>query len=240
MTTMTPRELPLPENCRVRLVDLPVQAGGMISVDEDGFINIYLNARLSREAQRDALQHELRHHYRGDLYSDRDIRAIEREADGPVLRDIDGAPLKVPATAFDPALLRPAGRGIYRPVGANRKRAEAHIDALRGLLLEACRVYDVMQRPPLVPVETMAALAGALGAGDIAFVAWQDCRAVLHFSRNGLYGAIYYGDDGSPDNALAVLRMGEARVTVDIRRINGRPDVCAITREIGDSLERVY
>ena len=82
---MPPRELPLPENCRVRLVDLPVQAGGLISVDEDGFVNIYLNARLSRDAQREALQHELRHHYRDDLYSDRDIRAVEREADAPGL-----------------------------------------------------------------------------------------------------------------------------------------------------------
>ena len=33
VTTMRPRALPLPNDCRVRLVDLPVQAGGMIAVE---------------------------------------------------------------------------------------------------------------------------------------------------------------------------------------------------------------
>lgn len=241
---MPPRELPLPENCRVRLVDLPVQAGGLISVDEDGFVNIYLNARLSRDAQREALQHELRHHYRDDLYSDRDIRAVEREADAPGLLDIDGMPLEGPPTAFDPAALRCVGRGLYLPTGENRARAAAHVARLRELLLEACKIYDVMQTPPLLSLDKLTALAGALGAGDIAFAAWQRLGArrtpVLHLSREGLYGAIYFADDGTPDNALAVMILDDTRLTVDIRRRRGRLEVCGIVREVGGRAEKVY
>lgn len=241
---MTPRDLPLPENCRVRLVDLPIQAGGMIAVDETGFVNIYLNARLSREAQRRALQHELRHHYRGDLYSDRDIRAVEREADGPALTTFDGAAMTDPPEVFEPSALEPMAPGLYRPTGENLALATAHIDALRPLLLTACRIYDVMQTPPLLSLEALSASVKALGAADIAFVTWQrvDDRvpAVLHFSREDLYGALYYGPDGTPDNALAVLLTGETRLTVDIRRRRGRLDVVGITRETGGRMERVY
>ncbi len=241
---MPPRELPLPENCRVRLVDLPVQAGGLISVDAEGFVNIYLNARLSRDAQREALQHELRHHYRDDLYSERDIRTVEREADAPGLMDIDGMPLEGPPTVFDPAALRCVGRGLYLPTGENRARAAAHVARLRELLLEACRIYDVMQTPPLLPLDGLTALAGALEAGDIAFAAWQRLGArrvpVLHLSREGLYGAIYFADDGMPDNALMVMLLGEARVTVDVRRRRGGLEVCGIAREVDGRAEKVY
>lgn len=244
MTAMTPRELPLPENCRVRLVDLPVEAGGMIAVDETGFVNIYLNARLSRQAQREALQHELRHHYRGDLYSDEDIRDVERAADGPGIVTLGGSPVAANAAAFDPGELRRVGKGLYLPTGDNLARAAAHIDALRQLLLEACRVYDVMQDPPVLSRGALEDLAGSLGAGDIAFVAWHDaaeaCPAVLHFSREDLYGAIYYAPDGAPDNALAVMVVGEIRLTVDVRRRGARLDVCGITRSAGGRTVRIY
>lgn len=240
---MCGRELPLPDNCRVRLVDLPVTVGGMISVDGSDFVNIYINARLSRDAQREALQHELRHHYRGDLYSDQDIRAVEAEADAGLCA-IDGSPLGDTGAAFDPAGLRRVGQGIYKPAGENLKRARGHIDRLRTLLLEACGIYDVMQTPPLMDRGALCAVAGALGAGDIAFIAWQAVNgrplAVLHFSREGLYGAVYYGSDGAPDNAVAVMLCGDARVIVDVRRRRGRPEVFRITREIGDRAERIY
>ena len=236
--------LPLPDDCRVRLVDLPVQAGGMIAVDESGFVNIYLNARLSLDAQRRALQHELRHYYRGDLYSEEDIRDIEARADAPLFQDIDGAPLDEPPKAFDPAGLRRVGRGLYRPTGENLDRAAAHIDLLRGLLLEACAIYDVMQTPPLLPREALADLAGALSAEDIAFVTWQRMEgqrpAVLHFSRDDLYGAIFYDPEGAPDNALAVMTPGAARLFVDMRRRRGRLEVFGITREFGRRTEKIY
>lgn len=244
MTTMTPRDLPLPDNSRVRLVDLPVQAGGAIAVDEDGFVNIYLNARLSREAQRKALQHELRHHYRGDLYSDEDIRAVERAAGGRGLRAVDGTPLDSPAPPFEEQGLMRVGRGLYLPTGENLTRAAAHLDQLRGALEEACRIYDVMQTPPLLPSKALMDLAASLGAGDIAFIAWQPvsgrCTAVLHFSRETLYGAVYYDASGRPENALAVMTVGEVSLTVDVRCRNGRLEVYRILREQDDRTERIY
>ena len=238
------RDLPLPDGCRVRLVDLPVSAGGMISVDEEGFVNIYLNARLSLDAQRKALQHELRHYYRGDLYSDRDIREVERDADAPALTAIDGTPLEGAPGAFDAEALVPLGRGLYLPTGEDRARAGKILEGLRSALLEACGIYDVMQTPPHIPSGKLAALAGALGPEDIAFVAWQSApdvyRPVLHFSRENLYGAVYLSDGGAPDDALAVMIVGDMRVVVDVRRRNGALAVCGIEREIGQRRERVY
>lgn len=63
---------------RVRLMDLPSGVRALVAVDEEGFSNIYVNARLSREDQAAALRHELRHIRRDDAYNDRDIRIVER------------------------------------------------------------------------------------------------------------------------------------------------------------------
>ena len=240
--TMTPRELRLPDNCRVRLVDLPVSADGAIAVDADGFVNIYINARLSHEARREALRHELLHHYRGDLYSDQDIRVIERAAED--ITTVDGEALRCPPPPFVPEGLRRVGRGLYLPEGGNLTRATAHILALRGALMDACRAYDVMQTPPLLPVDGLMDLAGRLGPGDIAFAAWQRLNGrpvpVLHFSREDLYGAIYYGPGGDPDNALTLMEVGDIRLTIDLRRRRGRLEVYGITRDVGGRVERVY
>jgi hypothetical protein len=239
---MTPRDVPLPDDCRVRLVDLPTSAGGAIAVDADGFVTIYINARLSAEARRAALEHELRHHRRGDLYSDQDIRAIERGAEG--ITTLDGAPLRCPPPPFVSEGLRRVGRGLYLPEGSNLTRATEHILALRGALMDACRTYDVMQTPPLLPVDGLLDLAGRLGPGDIAFAAWQRLNGrpvpMLHFSREDLYGAIYYGPGGVPDNALILMDVGDIRLTVDVRRRCGRLEPFGITREIGGRVERVY
>ena len=64
---------------RVRLVDLPSKVDGMVSVDDDGFYNIYLNARLTRERQRKALRHELDHIAEDDLYNTRPIEVVENK-----------------------------------------------------------------------------------------------------------------------------------------------------------------
>jgi Zn-dependent peptidase ImmA (M78 family) len=63
---------------RVRLVDLPPRVGGMVSMDDEGFYNIYLNARLTRERQREVLRHELDHIAEDDLYNTRPITEVER------------------------------------------------------------------------------------------------------------------------------------------------------------------
>ena len=75
--------IPLPDNCTVRLIDLPAHVGGRISQGPDGHIDIYVNARLSSADQRAVIRHEWRHWINGDLDGDRDIRQVEREADGP-------------------------------------------------------------------------------------------------------------------------------------------------------------
>lgn len=243
-TTRRDRPLRLPENCAVRLIDLDVRVGGLIAVDEEGFVNIYLNARLSRDAQMKALRHELRHYYRDDLYSDADIREVERLADGPMIVDITGAPMASPTPVFDPEHLRAAGRGLYLPMDENRARASADLARIKALLMEACGIYDVLRG---APAETLRRLAGDLEARDIAFIAWQPPGAslpvALHFYREDagrLYGAIYYDADGQLDDALAVFDADAHRVTVDIRKRGDALAVCAVTSETGAGFERIY
>ena len=243
-TTLREALPPLPENCAVRLIDLEVNVGGLIAVDEEGFVNIYLNARLSREAQLKALRHELRHYYRDDLYSDADIREVERLADGPMLLDICGAPVPEPTPVFDPEAMKAVGRGLYLPLGENRVRADGDLARVRALLLEACGIYDVMRG---APAPRMRALAEELRAEDIAFIAWQPPGAALpvalRFYREGdgrLHGAVYYGSEGAPDNAVAVFELDALRITVDIRRRGVGLAVYAISQEHDNIYESIY
>lgn len=232
----------LPEACAVRLIDLDVKVGGLIAVDEDGFVNIYLNARLSRDAQLRALRHELTHYLRGDFYSDADIREVEA---------IDGQPIEAPAEVFDPAALKRVGRGLYRPTGQNLERASADIAALAEGLSEAVRMFDVLQTPPWLQSRRLEALAADLSPDDIAFVAWQPpgeaLPAVMQLCRgdgDALRGAVYYDAEGRADNALVTLecRAEHAfRVTIDLRRRAGRIEVFAIYRQIDEGgMARLY
>lgn len=66
-------------DCTVRLVDLPVTVRGLVSEDETGWPNVYINARLSREMQREALRHELDHIANDDLYNTRPIEVVENK-----------------------------------------------------------------------------------------------------------------------------------------------------------------
>ena len=234
----------LPDDCRVRLIDLDPGVGGLIAVSEDGFVNIYLNARLSRDGQLRALRHELRHWERGDLYSDADIREVERLADVPMVLAIDGTPLERPAPAFDPKRLRAVGRGLYAPVGENLARAEGDVKRLRALLLEACHIYDVMRG---APAPQMTALAEGLCIGDLAFIAWQPpgsaLPVALRFCREDggmLHGAIYYDARGRLHDAVAAFDLDDCRVAVDLRPRAGKLDVGGIVREAGDITERIY
>ena len=72
----------VPPGCAVRLIDLPYNVDELVSVDEDGFASIYLNARHSYEKQKRSLKHALRHLEGDDFHNDKDIRTIEHEADG--------------------------------------------------------------------------------------------------------------------------------------------------------------
>lgn len=243
-TGMLESALPLPDDCAVRLIDLEPGVDGLIAVDEDGFVNIYINARLSRDGQLRALRHELRHFHRDDLYSDRDIREVERLADKPVVLAMDGTPLEDPAPAFDPEALKPLGRGLYRPLGANIDRAAGDLERIRALLTEAGRICDVMRGGPGV---ALMALAEGLNVSDIAFIAWQPAGAAfpvsLRFYReeaNILHGALFYDARGRLDNALAAFETENRRVAIDLRQWNGRLDVRSIELEADGHTEHIY
>ncbi len=61
----------------VRLLDLPASVGGFVTESPDGFTNIYLNARHSKEQQRRSLDHELGHVEHDDLHSAEPVASIE-------------------------------------------------------------------------------------------------------------------------------------------------------------------
>lgn len=62
----------------VRVVPFPVYTiGGMVTPNEDGTFSIFINARLSLERQRKALDHELKHLEDNDFYNGKPIYEIE-------------------------------------------------------------------------------------------------------------------------------------------------------------------
>lgn len=87
----------VPSGCAVRLIDLPYSVDELVSLDEEGFASIYLNARHSREKQKKSLRHALRHLAGDDFYNEKPIRQIEREADGvPSVRSVPEIITKAP------------------------------------------------------------------------------------------------------------------------------------------------
>ena len=255
---------PLPEklralldDCEVRLVDLAYGVGAAIAIDETGFPSIYVNARLDQAARERALRHELWHWWREDMFREADIREIEGSVPGAVaLCAMDGSPLRAPAPVFDPGALRRVGRGLYLPEGRNLEKAAGDLRGLCRALVDGCRVYDVLQRPPLLPVDRLEAACAALAARAeraVAFVAWRPWAGegfpalpvVMQFCEGGAEGALYYAADGAADNALVRLEPdadGRApRLSFDVRRRRGVLEVCAIHREVpGGRWERVY
>ena len=61
----------------VRLMDLPHAVKGFVALDEDGFANIYINSRLSREEQRKTVRHEINHLAKDDFFNNVDIMSAE-------------------------------------------------------------------------------------------------------------------------------------------------------------------
>jgi len=72
--------IPLPDSYSVRLVDMPVNEGGMIMESPDGHINVYINARLSNPGQIRAATHEYEHWLHDDLNNGDDIKTVEYRA----------------------------------------------------------------------------------------------------------------------------------------------------------------
>lgn len=67
----------LPDSYTVRLIDMPVNLGGMISEDPDGHVNVYINARHAHDQQMLDAKHELDHWRDDDLHNSMTIKQIE-------------------------------------------------------------------------------------------------------------------------------------------------------------------
>ena len=68
------------DNYTVRLLDMPCSVKAMTAMDEEGYCNIYVNSKLSREAQLKAIKHELVHIHKDDFHNTLDIREAESRA----------------------------------------------------------------------------------------------------------------------------------------------------------------
>ena len=68
------------DNYTIRLLDMPCSVKALTAMDEEGYCNIYVNSKLSQEAQRDAVKHELVHIRKDDFYNSLDIRDAESRA----------------------------------------------------------------------------------------------------------------------------------------------------------------
>jgi hypothetical protein len=64
-------------NIFVRLIDLPCTVRGYTALDDEGNYNIYLNARLNNEQQKNAYKHEMSHIMRNDWDSSKTIQMAE-------------------------------------------------------------------------------------------------------------------------------------------------------------------
>ena len=65
------------ENIVLRIVDLPHSIRAITLLDDDGWYNIYINARLNAHMRKKAYEHELEHIRRGDWESDLPVWYIE-------------------------------------------------------------------------------------------------------------------------------------------------------------------
>ena len=66
-----------PNDYEIRLIDMPCSIKALVSMGDDGFYNIYINSKLSREEQCRAAAHELNHIALDDFYNNKDIRSVE-------------------------------------------------------------------------------------------------------------------------------------------------------------------
>ncbi len=64
-------------NIIVRIIDLPCTIRGYTALDDEGDYNIYLNARLSPQQQKNAYSHELKHITRNDWDDSKTVEMAE-------------------------------------------------------------------------------------------------------------------------------------------------------------------
>lgn len=73
-------KLKCPDDYRVVMVDFPGDVLAAVRVDPTGYYTIYINEKLSLQAKREALKHELRHILNGDHENHYTIYDVERKA----------------------------------------------------------------------------------------------------------------------------------------------------------------
>ena len=64
----------------IRLVELPPTVDGVVTPNDDGSFDVYINALHCPDRQMEALRHEAEHILRDHLYGDRPVAECEREA----------------------------------------------------------------------------------------------------------------------------------------------------------------
>lgn len=65
----------------IRKMSLPLSLKGVTILDENGDYNVYLNDRLSYDAQAEAFRHEVEHIKQGHFYTFEDIKTLEEQAE---------------------------------------------------------------------------------------------------------------------------------------------------------------
>ena len=83
----------------VRYLPFPARVGAVVVPNDDGSFDIYISSRLSGEAQRERLEHELVHIRRDHFYRPIPVAMAEREAGGTVTPAPPTAPSTAPSTA---------------------------------------------------------------------------------------------------------------------------------------------
>jgi hypothetical protein len=66
------------DNIYLRYISLPPTIKGLTVQDEAGDYNIYVNTRLTYEANRQTLQHEIKHIASNDFFKDLPVKDIEK------------------------------------------------------------------------------------------------------------------------------------------------------------------
>jgi hypothetical protein len=61
----------------LHLVDCEVSIRGGTRIDEDGVAHVFINSRLSSDAQQRVLKHELKHIHCDDFHNDLPIHTVE-------------------------------------------------------------------------------------------------------------------------------------------------------------------
>lgn len=61
----------------VRVIDLPVQIGGMVTPNDDGTYSVYLNARNTAARMAMSFDHEVGHIENDDFYNGKNIGEVE-------------------------------------------------------------------------------------------------------------------------------------------------------------------